>query len=106
MTLNEISSSPTGGNGRELYCPPYSKDFTESSPKNGIHNTVHMVAERDTDSVAPTPTPTPQHPHHSQHYHLNLHEIRALQVFQHSFYNLVVFVTSIDNINCFESQWQ
>ncbi|KAK1121680.1 hypothetical protein K0M31_009991 [Melipona bicolor] len=70
---------PTGGNGRELYCPPYSKDFTESSPKNGIHNTVHMVAERDTDSVAPTPTPTPQHPHHSQHYHLNLHEIRALQ---------------------------
>lgn len=39
---------------------------------------VHMVAERDTDSVAPTPTP--QHPHHSQHHHLSLHEIRALQV--------------------------
>ncbi|XP_017789110.1 PREDICTED: ankyrin repeat and BTB/POZ domain-containing protein 2 [Habropoda laboriosa] len=68
---------PAGGNGRELYCPPYSKDFTESSPKNGVHNMVHMVAERDTDSVAPTPTP--QHPHHSQHHHLSLHEIRALQ---------------------------
>ncbi|XP_033201155.2 ankyrin repeat and BTB/POZ domain-containing protein 2 isoform X2 [Bombus vancouverensis nearcticus] len=68
---------PAGGSGRELYCPPYSKDFTESSPKNGVHNMVHMVAERDTDSVAPTPTP--QHPHHSQHYHLSLHEIRALQ---------------------------
>ncbi|OAD61421.1 Ankyrin repeat and BTB/POZ domain-containing protein 2 [Eufriesea mexicana] len=68
---------PAGGSGRELYCPPYSKDFTESSPKNGVHNMVHMVAERDTDSVAPTPTP--QHPHHSQHHHLSLHEIRALQ---------------------------
>nr|XP_003703290.1 PREDICTED: ankyrin repeat and BTB/POZ domain-containing protein BTBD11 isoform X1 [Megachile rotundata]XP_012140713.1 PREDICTED: ankyrin repeat and BTB/POZ domain-containing protein BTBD11 isoform X1 [Megachile rotundata]XP_012140714.1 PREDICTED: ankyrin repeat and BTB/POZ domain-containing protein BTBD11 isoform X1 [Megachile rotundata]XP_012140715.1 PREDICTED: ankyrin repeat and BTB/POZ domain-containing protein BTBD11 isoform X1 [Megachile rotundata]XP_012140716.1 PREDICTED: ankyrin repea len=68
---------PSGGSGRELYCPPYSKDFTESSPKNGVHNMVHMVAERDTDSVAPTPTP--QHPHHSQHHHLSLHEIRALQ---------------------------
>ncbi|XP_076546542.1 ankyrin repeat and BTB/POZ domain-containing protein 2 isoform X3 [Osmia lignaria lignaria] len=66
-----------GGSGRELYCPPYSKDFTESSTKNGVHNMVHMVAERDTDSVAPTPTP--QHPHHSQHHHLSLHEIRALQ---------------------------
>ncbi|XP_076749246.1 ankyrin repeat and BTB/POZ domain-containing protein 2 isoform X1 [Xylocopa sonorina] len=68
---------PAGGSGRDLYCPPYSKDFTESSPKNGVHNMVHMVAERDTDSVAPTPTP--QHPHHSQHHHLSLHEIRALQ---------------------------
>ncbi|XP_076294938.1 ankyrin repeat and BTB/POZ domain-containing protein 2 isoform X2 [Lasioglossum baleicum] len=68
---------PGGSNGRDLYCPPYTKDFTESSPKNGVHNTVHMVAERDTDSVAPTPTP--QHPHHSQHHHLSLHEIRALQ---------------------------
>ncbi|XP_076665560.1 ankyrin repeat and BTB/POZ domain-containing protein 2 isoform X3 [Andrena cerasifolii] len=68
---------PGGGSGRDLYCPPYSKDFTESSPKNGVHNMVHMVAERDTDSVAPTPTP--QHPHHSQHHHLSLHEIRALQ---------------------------
>ncbi|XP_043259698.1 ankyrin repeat and BTB/POZ domain-containing protein 2 [Colletes gigas] len=68
---------PGGGNGRDLYCPPYSKDFAESSPKNGVHNMVHMVAERDTDSVAPTPTP--QHPHHSQHHHLSLHEIRALQ---------------------------
>ncbi|XP_076231181.1 ankyrin repeat and BTB/POZ domain-containing protein 2 isoform X2 [Calliopsis andreniformis] len=68
---------PTGGNGRDLYCPPYSKDFAESSPKNGVHNMVHMVPERDTDSVAPTPTP--QHPHHSQHHHLSLHEIRALQ---------------------------
>ncbi|KAG7196598.1 hypothetical protein KM043_013088 [Ampulex compressa] len=68
---------PGGANGRELYCPPYTKDFTENSPKNGVHNMVHMVAERDTDSVAPTPTP--QHPHHSQHHHLSLHEIRALQ---------------------------
>ncbi|KZC03866.1 Ankyrin repeat and BTB/POZ domain-containing protein 2 [Dufourea novaeangliae] len=68
---------PGGSNGRDLYCPPYTKDFTEGSPKNGVHNTVHMVAERDTDSVAPTPTP--QHPHHSQHHHLSLHEIRALQ---------------------------
>ncbi|XP_076179196.1 ankyrin repeat and BTB/POZ domain-containing protein 2 isoform X2 [Ptiloglossa arizonensis] len=68
---------PGGGSGRDLYCPPYSKDFAESSPKNGVHNMVHMVAERDTDSVAPTPTP--QHPHHSQHHHLSLHEIRALQ---------------------------
>lgn len=68
---------PAGGSGRELYCHPYSKDFTENSPKNGVHNMVHMVAERDTDSVAPTPTP--QHPHHSQHHHLSLHEIRALQ---------------------------
>lgn len=75
----KIFYRPAGGSGRELYCPPYSKDFTESSPKNGVHNMVHMVAERDTDSVAPTPTP--QHPHHSQHYHLSLHEIRALQVF-------------------------
>lgn len=39
---------------------------------------VHMVAERDTDSVAPTPTP--QHPHPSQHHHLSLHELRVLQV--------------------------
>ncbi|XP_043268574.1 ankyrin repeat and BTB/POZ domain-containing protein 2 isoform X3 [Venturia canescens] len=38
---------------------------------------VHMVAERDTDSVAPTPTP--HHPHHSQHHHLSLHELRVLQ---------------------------
>ena len=45
---------------------------------------VHMVAERDTDSVAPTPTP--QHPHHSQHHHLSLHEIRALQVPRPSFH--------------------
>jgi hypothetical protein len=39
---------------------------------------VHMIPERDTDSVAPTPTP--QHPRHSQHHHLSLHELRALQV--------------------------
>lgn len=40
---------------------------------------VHMIPERDTDSVAPTPTPQ-QHPRHSQHHHLSLHELRALQV--------------------------
>ncbi|XP_039315573.1 ankyrin repeat and BTB/POZ domain-containing protein BTBD11 isoform X3 [Solenopsis invicta] len=38
---------------------------------------IHMIPERDTDSVAPTPTP--QHPRHSQHHHLSLHELRALQ---------------------------
>lgn len=37
-----------------------------------------MIAERDTDSVAPTPTS--QHPHQSQHHHLSLHELRVLQV--------------------------
>ncbi|EZA49690.1 hypothetical protein DMN91_012768 [Ooceraea biroi] len=68
---------PNGGNNREIYCPPYSKDFTENSPKNGVHDMVHMIPERDTDSVAPTPTP--QHPRHSQHHHLSLHELRALQ---------------------------
>lgn len=40
---------------------------------------VHMIPERDTDSVAPTPTPQ-QHPRYSQHHHLSLHELRALQV--------------------------
>lgn len=69
---------PSGGNSREIYCPPYSKDFTENSPKSGVHDMVHMIPERDTDSVAPTPTP--QHPRHSQHHHLSLHELRALQV--------------------------
>ncbi|XP_067214828.1 ankyrin repeat and BTB/POZ domain-containing protein 2 isoform X3 [Linepithema humile] len=69
---------PSGGNSREIYCPPYSKDFTENSPKNGVHDMVHMIPERDTDSVAPTPTP--QHPRHSQHHHLSLHELRALQL--------------------------
>ncbi|XP_032682128.1 ankyrin repeat and BTB/POZ domain-containing protein 2 isoform X2 [Odontomachus brunneus] len=68
---------PSGGNSREIYCPPYSKDFTENSPKSGVHDMVHMIPERDTDSVAPTPTP--QHPRHSQHHHLSLHELRALQ---------------------------
>ncbi|KAK2581600.1 hypothetical protein KPH14_002107 [Odynerus spinipes] len=68
---------PGGGSGREVYCPPYTKDFTENSSKSGVHNMVHMVAERDTDSVAPTPTP--QHPHPSQHHHLSLHELRVLQ---------------------------
>ncbi|XP_015184222.1 PREDICTED: ankyrin repeat and BTB/POZ domain-containing protein BTBD11 isoform X2 [Polistes dominula] len=67
---------PGGGSGREVYCPPYTKDFTENQ-KSGVHNMVHMVAERDTDSVAPTPTP--QHPHPSQHHHLSLHELRVLQ---------------------------
>jgi len=41
---------------------------------------VHMIPERDTDSVAPTPIP--QHPRHSQHHHLSLHELRALQVYR------------------------
>ncbi|XP_047367919.1 ankyrin repeat and BTB/POZ domain-containing protein BTBD11 isoform X4 [Vespa velutina] len=68
---------PGGGSGREVYCPPYTKDFTENQSKSGVHNMVHMVAERDTDSVAPTPTP--QHPHPSQHHHLSLHELRVLQ---------------------------
>ncbi|XP_024867395.1 ankyrin repeat and BTB/POZ domain-containing protein BTBD11 isoform X1 [Temnothorax curvispinosus] len=68
---------PGGGNSREIYCPSYSKDFTENSPKSGVHDMVHMIPERDTDSVAPTPTP--QHPRHSQHHHLSLHELRALQ---------------------------
>ncbi|XP_011641220.1 ankyrin repeat and BTB/POZ domain-containing protein BTBD11 isoform X1 [Pogonomyrmex barbatus] len=68
---------PGGSNSREIYCPPYSKDFTENSPKNGVHDMVYMIPERDTDSVAPTPTP--QHPRHSQHHHLSLHELRALQ---------------------------
>ncbi|KAL0114030.1 hypothetical protein PUN28_011389 [Cardiocondyla obscurior] len=68
---------PGGGNNREIYCPPYSKDFAENSPKNGVHDMVHMIPERDTDSVAPTPTP--QHLRHSQHHHLSLHELRALQ---------------------------
>ncbi|XP_011871455.1 PREDICTED: ankyrin repeat and BTB/POZ domain-containing protein BTBD11 isoform X4 [Vollenhovia emeryi] len=68
---------PGGGNNREIYCPSYSKDFTENSPKTGVHDMVHMIPERDTDSVAPTPTP--QHPRHSQHHHLSLHELRALQ---------------------------
>ncbi|XP_018044055.1 PREDICTED: ankyrin repeat and BTB/POZ domain-containing protein BTBD11 isoform X2 [Atta colombica] len=68
---------PGGGNSREIYCPSYSKDFAENSPKNGVHDMVHMIPERDTDTVAPTPTP--QHPRHSQHHHLSLHELRALQ---------------------------
>ncbi|XP_014468414.1 PREDICTED: ankyrin repeat and BTB/POZ domain-containing protein BTBD11 isoform X2 [Dinoponera quadriceps] len=68
---------PSGGNSREIYCPPYTKDFTENSPKSGVHDMVHMIPERDTDSVALTPTP--QHPRHSQHHHLSLHELRALQ---------------------------
>lgn len=78
-----------------MYCPPYSKDFTESSPKNGVHNMVHMVAERDTDSVAPTPTP--QHPHHSQHHHLSLHEIRVLQVYKHLAQSTIIFFSYFCN---------
>ncbi|XP_072745996.1 ankyrin repeat and BTB/POZ domain-containing protein 2 isoform X1 [Anoplolepis gracilipes] len=69
---------PGGSNSREIFCPPYSKDFTENSPKTGVHDMVHMIPERDTDSVAPTPIPQ-QHPRHSQHHHLSLHELRALQ---------------------------
>ncbi|XP_036146074.1 ankyrin repeat and BTB/POZ domain-containing protein BTBD11 isoform X2 [Monomorium pharaonis] len=68
---------PGGGNNREIYSPSYSKNFTENSSKSGVHDMVHMIPERDTDSVAPTPTP--QHPRHSQHHHLSLHELRALQ---------------------------
>ncbi|XP_025985900.1 ankyrin repeat and BTB/POZ domain-containing protein BTBD11 isoform X1 [Solenopsis invicta] len=68
---------PGGGNNREIYSPSYSKDLTENSPKTGVHDMIHMIPERDTDSVAPTPTP--QHPRHSQHHHLSLHELRALQ---------------------------
>ncbi|XP_050466894.1 ankyrin repeat and BTB/POZ domain-containing protein BTBD11 isoform X2 [Cataglyphis hispanica] len=69
---------PGGSNSREIFCPPYSKDFTENSPKNGVHDIVHMIPERDTDNVALTPTPQ-QHPRYSQHHHLSLHELRALQ---------------------------
>ncbi|XP_012267790.2 ankyrin repeat and BTB/POZ domain-containing protein BTBD11 isoform X3 [Athalia rosae] len=68
---------PTGGGGRELYSAPYAKESSECPQQTGTHNMVHMVAERDTDSVAPTPTP--HHPHHSQHHHLSLHELRVLQ---------------------------
>jgi len=49
---------------------------------------VHMIPERDTDSVAPTPTP--QHPRHSQHHHLSLHELRALQVYKNITINLTI----------------
>jgi hypothetical protein len=49
---------------------------------------VHMIPERDTDSVAPTPTP--QHPRHSQHHHLSLHELRALQVYKNIMINLTI----------------
>ncbi|KAK0159103.1 hypothetical protein PV328_010028 [Microctonus aethiopoides] len=66
-----------GSGTREIYCPPYTKDNQELSPKSGVLNMVHMIAERDTDSVAPTPTS--QHPHQSQHHHLSLHELRVLQ---------------------------
>ncbi|XP_011500686.1 PREDICTED: ankyrin repeat and BTB/POZ domain-containing protein 2 isoform X2 [Ceratosolen solmsi marchali] len=69
---------PSGGN-RDLYVPTYTNDITNGSSKI---NAVHMIAERDTDSVAPTPTPTTptaHHPHQSQHHHLSLHELRALQ---------------------------
>ncbi|XP_063980127.1 ankyrin repeat and BTB/POZ domain-containing protein 3 isoform X1 [Diachasmimorpha longicaudata] len=59
-----------GGGTRDIYCPPYAKDNSESTKS---HNMVHMIPERDTDSVAPTPTP--QHPHQSQHHHLS-HELR------------------------------
>lgn len=75
IEINLMIRRPSGNGGRDqLYCSSYSKD----SPDTGVHNMVHMVAERDTDSVAPTPTP--HHPHHSQHHHLSLHELRALQV--------------------------
>lgn len=47
---------------------------------------VHMIAERDTDSLAPTPVP--QQPHQSKHHHLSLHELRVLQV---NFYFLIKF---------------
>ncbi|XP_015588276.1 ankyrin repeat and BTB/POZ domain-containing protein 2 isoform X2 [Cephus cinctus] len=68
---------PGGNAGRELYCPPYTKDSQDNQSKAGVHNMVHMVAERDTDTVAPTPTP--HYPHHPQHHHLSLHELRVLQ---------------------------
>ncbi|XP_046487314.1 ankyrin repeat and BTB/POZ domain-containing protein 2 isoform X1 [Neodiprion pinetum] len=68
---------PAGGGGREFYTAPYAKESPDSPQQTGTHNMVHMVAERDTDSVAPTPTP--HHPHHSQHHHLSLHELRGLQ---------------------------
>lgn len=59
---------------------------------------VHMVAERDTDSVAPTPTP--QHPHHSQHHHLSLHEIRALQVFNNFLLIFFSFINVKKSYHC------
>ncbi|XP_044011583.1 ankyrin repeat and BTB/POZ domain-containing protein 2 isoform X1 [Aphidius gifuensis] len=63
-----------GGDTREIYCSGYSKDIQETQKSQNI---VHMIAERDTDSM--TRTPTPQHPHQGQHHHLSLHELRVLQ---------------------------
>ncbi|XP_011298194.1 ankyrin repeat and BTB/POZ domain-containing protein BTBD11 isoform X2 [Fopius arisanus] len=63
-----------GGGTREIFSPPYAKDSSELPPSKS-HNMVHMIPERDTDSVAPTPTP--QYPHQAQHHHINLHELQG-----------------------------
>lgn len=73
--FNNLYIFRPGGDTREIYCSGYSKDIQETQKSQNI---VHMIAERDTDSM--TRTPTPQHPHQGQHHHLSLHELRVLQV--------------------------
>ncbi|XP_034948548.1 ankyrin repeat and BTB/POZ domain-containing protein 2 isoform X2 [Chelonus insularis] len=66
-----------GGRVKDIYCPPYSKDVSDTPTTSENHNIVHMTSEKDIEIIVPTSTA--QHPHQFQHNHLGLHEFQDLQ---------------------------